>query len=67
MKRSVVLILIGVIVLGIGILGGMSLMGSESIEKTAPIAEPESLKQEKSVSNNVKCSPNAFGSIICSP
>lgn len=27
----------------------------------------ESQKQEKSVSNNVKCSPNAFGGIRCLP
>jgi hypothetical protein len=67
MKRSIVLIGIGAIILGIGILGGLSLMGSESIEKTVPMVEPESLKQEKNVSNNVKCSPNAFGNIICSP
>ena len=67
MKRSIVLIWIGAIILGIGILGGLFLMDSESIEKPIPIAEPESLKQEKNVSNNVKCSPNAFGSIICSP
>ena len=70
MKRSTVLIGIGVIVLGIGVLGGLSLMDSESNEKTKksiPIMEPESQKQEKSVFNNVKCSPNAFGSIVCSP
>ena len=70
MKRSTVLIGIGVIILGIGVLGGLSLMDSESIEKTKksiPIIEPEPQKQEKSVYVNVKCSPNAFGSIICLP
>lgn len=70
MKRSTVLIGIGVIILGIGVLGGLSLMDLESIEKTKkpfPIIEPESQKQEKSVSNNVKCSPNAFGGIRCLP
>ena len=70
MKRSAVLIGIGVIILGISILGGISLMDSESIEKTKeslPIIEPESQKQEKSVSTNVKCSPTAFGGIRCLP
>ena len=70
MKRSTVLIGIGVIILGISVLGGLSLMDSESIEKTKkslPIIEPESQKQEKSVSNNVKCSPNALGGIRCLP
>lgn len=70
MKRSIVLIGIGVIILGISVLGGLSLMDSESIEKTKKplsIIEPESQKQEKNVSNNVKCSPNAFGGIRCLP
>jgi hypothetical protein len=67
MKRSTVLIGIGVVILGISILGGLSLMDSESIEKTIPIIESESQKQEKSVSNNVKCSSDAFGRIVCSP
>ena len=67
MKRSIVLIGIGAIILGIGILGGLSLMGSESIEKTVPMVEPESLKQEKNVSNSVKCSSDAFGRMVCSP
>jgi hypothetical protein len=70
MKRSTVLIGIGVIILGISILSGLSLLDSESFEKTKksiPIMEPESQKQEKSVSNNVKCSPNAFGGIRCLP
>ena len=70
MKRSTMLIGIVVIILGISVLGGLSLMDSESIEKTKkslPIIEPESQKQEKSVSNNVKCSPNAFGGIRCLP
>jgi hypothetical protein len=61
------LIVIGAIVLGIGILGGLFLMDSESVKKTVPVTEPKSLKQEKNASNNVKCSPNAFGSIVCSP
>jgi hypothetical protein len=64
------LIGIVVIILGISVLGGLSLMDSESIEKTKkslPIIEPESQKQEKSVSNNVKCSPTAFGGIRCLP
>ena len=67
MKRSIVLIGIVAIVLGIGIFGGLYLMGSESIEKTVSMVEPESLKQEKSASNNAKCSPDAFGRIVCSP
>ena len=37
MKRSMVLVGIGVIVLGIVVLGGLSLMGSESIEKPEKI------------------------------
>jgi len=70
MKRSTVLIGLGIIVLGISILGGLSLMDSESIEKTKtplPLLEPESPQQEKNVSNNVKCAPTAFGGIRCSP
>ena len=70
MKRSTALIGIGIIILGISVFGVLSLMYSESIEKTKkplPIIEPESQKQEKSVSNNVKCSPNAFGGIRCLP
>jgi len=70
MKRSTVLIGIGVIILGFSVLGGLSLMDSESIEKTKkslPIIELESQKQEKSVSNNVKCSPTALGGIRCLP
>ena len=67
MKRSTVLIGIGVIVLGIIGLGGLSLTGSESIEKTMQIIESDSQKQETSVSNNVKCSSDAFGRIVCSP
>jgi len=65
-----VLIGIGAIILGIGVLGGLSLMDSESIEKTKksiPIIESEPQKQENNVYDNVKCSPNAFGSIICLP
>ena len=62
-----VLIGIGVIVLGIIVLGGLSLMSSESSEKPDPIMEADSHKQEKSVSNNVKCSSDAFGRIVCSP
>lgn len=70
MKRSTMLIGIVVIILGISVLGELTLMDSESIEKTKkslPIIEPESQKQEKSASNNVKCSPNAFGGIRCLP
>jgi hypothetical protein len=70
MKRSTTLIGIGVIILGISVLGILFLMDSELIEKTKkslPIIEPESQKQEKSVSNNVKCSPNALGGIRCLP
>ena len=69
MKRSTVLVGIGIIILGISILGGLSLMDSESIEKTKeslPI-EPELQQQEKVVSNNVKCSPTAFGGVRCLP
>jgi hypothetical protein len=43
-----VLIGIGVIILGISILGGLSLIDSESIEKTKkslPIIEPETRKK----------------------
>jgi hypothetical protein len=67
MKRSTVLIGIVAIILGIAVLGGLSLTDSEPIEKTVPIIESDSQKQEKSVSNNVKCSPDAFGRIVCSP
>ena len=67
MKRSTVLIGIVAIILGIAVLGGLSLTGSEPIEKTVPIIESDSQKQEKNVSNNVKCSPDAFGRIVCSP
>jgi hypothetical protein len=70
MKRSTVLIGIGVIILGISVLSGLYFMDSESIEKTmksVPIIEPESQKQEKSVFNNIKCSPNALGGIRCLP
>jgi hypothetical protein len=70
MKRSTVLIGIGVIILGISVLSGLYFMDSESIEKTIksdPIVEPESQKQEKSVFNNVKCLPNALGGIRCLP
>ena len=70
MKRSMVLVGIGVIVLGIVVLGGLSLIGSESIEKPEkinPIMEADSQKQETRVSNNVKCSSDAFGRIVCSP
>ena len=70
MKRSTVLVGIGVIVLGIVVLGGLSLMGSESIEKPEkinPIMKADPHKQETSVSNNVKCSSDAFGRIVCSP
>lgn len=64
------LIGIGIIILGISVLGGLFLMDLELIEKTKnslPIIEPESQKQEKSVSNNIKCSPNALGNIRCLP
>jgi hypothetical protein len=61
------LIGIGIIVLGIVVLGGFSLMDSEPIEKPIPIMESDSQKQETSVSNNVKCSSDAFGRIVCSP
>jgi len=70
MKRSTMLIGIGIIILGISVLGGLFLMDLELIEKTKnslPIIEPESQKQEKSVSNNVKCSPNTLGNIRCLP
>jgi hypothetical protein len=67
MKRSIVLIGIGMIILGISVLGGLSLMGSESIEKTIPIMESDSQKHETSVSNDVRCSADAFGRIVCSP
>jgi|APSaa5957512535_1039671.scaffolds.fasta_scaffold06141_6 hypothetical protein len=69
MKRSTVLVGIGIIILGISILGGLSLMDSESIEKTKeslPI-EPELQQQEKVVSSNVNCSPTAFGGVRCLP
>lgn len=69
MKRSTVLIGIGIIILGISMLSGLSLMDSESIEKIKkplPI-EPELQQQEKTVSNNVKCSPTAFGGVRCLP
>ena len=67
MKRSIMLIGIVAIILGIVILGGLYLVDSDSIEKTVPMAEPEPLKQEKSASSNAKCSPDAFGRIVCSP
>jgi len=70
MKRSIVLIGIGVTILGISVLGGLYLMESEEIEKTntlLPIIESELQEQEKSVSVNVKCSPNALGNIRCLP
>ncbi len=70
MKRSAMLIGIGIIILGISMLGGLYLMDSESIEKTkTPLSliEPESPQQEESVSNNVKCAPTAFGGMRCSP
>ncbi len=66
MKRSIMLIGVVAIILGIGILGGL-LMDSDSIEKTVPMVEPDPLKQEKSAPNNAKCSPDAFGRIMCSP
>jgi hypothetical protein len=67
MKRSTVLMGVGMIILGVAVLGGLSLMGSESAEKTIPITESNSQKQETSVSKNVKCSSDAFGRIVCSP
>ena len=71
MKRSAVLIGVGTIILLIGILGGLSLTGSESDEnaknKTVQTTESDSHKQEKSVSNSVKCSSDAFGRMVCSP
>ena len=70
MSRSTMLIGIGIIVLGIGILSGVFLMDSEPIEntkKSLPIIEPESQKQEKSISNDVKCSSTALGGIRCLP
>ena len=70
MKRSTVLIGVCLIILGISILGGLSLMDSKSIEKTKKplqIIESDLQKQEKNVSNNVKCSPTAFGGIKCLP
>lgn len=71
MKRSSVLIGIVTIVLAISILGGLSLMSLESVEetknKTFPIEESDSHKQEKNMSNNVKCSSDMFGRIVCSP
>ena len=39
----------------------------DNVEKTVPITGSDSQKQEKSVSNNVKCSPDAFGRIVCLP
>ncbi len=71
MKRSAMLVGIGIIVLSIAVLGGLSLMDSESVEKiknkTIPAIELDLHKQEKSVSSNVKCSSDAFGRIVCSP
>lgn len=70
MKRSTMLVGIGIIILGISVLCGLSLMDSESIEKTKkPLStmESESQKQDETVFNNVKCSPNALGGIRCLP
>lgn len=67
MKRSTVLIGFGVIVLGIVVLGGLSLTGSESAERTIPIVESDSQKHETSASNSMKCSSDAFGRMVCSP
>ncbi|MGH1569000.1 MAG: hypothetical protein ACRBBZ_07475 [Nitrosopumilus sp.] len=67
MKHSIMLIGVVAVILGIGILGGLLLMDSDSIEKTVPMVEPDPLKQEKSAPNNAKCSPDAFGRIMCSP
>ena len=71
MKRSTVLIGIGTIVLAIAVIGGLSLMGSESDEgvknKTVQTKESDPQRQGNSVSNNVKCSSDAFGRIVCSP
>jgi len=47
MKRSTVLIGIGAIILGIAVLGGLSLTGSEPIEKTVPIIESDCRNKKK--------------------
>ena len=68
MKRSTVLIGIGVIILVIAVLGGLSSMVPESVEKTIPLIESDSQKHEtNAASNGVKCSSDAFGRMVCSP
>ena len=67
MKRSTVLIGIGVIILVIAVLGGLSSMVPESVEKTVPMMESDSQKHETNASNGVKCSSDAFGRMVCSP
>ena len=52
MKRFIVLIGIGIFILGIGILGRLSLIGSESIEKTiksVPLVEPVPKTRKKCI------------------
>ena len=65
------LIGVGIIFILITILGGLSLTGSELDEKikdkTVQTTESDSYKQEKNVSNSVKCSSDAFGRMVCSP
>jgi len=71
MKRSAVLMGVGIIILLIVILGGLSLTDSEydgnAKDKTVQTTESDSQTQEKSVSNSVKCSSDAFGRMVCSP